>query len=97
MRIAINGFGRIGRQVAARARAFDMQIAAYDPFLDGDLIRRENAEPMTLKAIGKRFGLTRERVRQMEQQALDKLCSVMSREFGEERKQVRKKRVARSK
>lgn len=41
-------------------------------------------EPMTLKAIGKKFGLTRERVRQMEQQALAKLCSIMSREFGEE-------------
>ena len=26
-----------------------------------------NGEPMTLKAIGKRYGLTRERVRQMEQ------------------------------
>ena len=44
-----------------------------------------NGEPMTLKAIGKRFGLTRERVRQMEQQALDKLGAIMSREFGEER------------
>jgi RNA polymerase primary sigma factor len=44
-----------------------------------------SGEPMTLKAIGKRFGLTRERVRQMEQQALDKLCTILSREFGEER------------
>jgi RNA polymerase primary sigma factor len=43
------------------------------------------AEPMTLKAIGKRFGLTRERVRQMEQRALERLGEVMSREFGEER------------
>lgn len=51
-----------------------------------------NAEPMTLKAIGKRFGLTRERVRQMEQQALDKLGEVMSREFGEERPLRRAKR-----
>ena len=42
-------------------------------------------EPMTLKAIGKKFGLTRERVRQMEQQALQKLYRTMSREFGEER------------
>ncbi len=42
-------------------------------------------EPMTLKAIGKRFGLTRERVRQMEQQALERLGVIMSREFGEER------------
>ncbi len=51
-----------------------------------------SGEPMTLKAIGKRFGLTRERVRQMEQQALDKLCAIMSREFGEERPAVRGRR-----
>jgi RNA polymerase primary sigma factor len=51
-----------------------------------------NGEPMTLKAIGKRFGLTRERVRQMEQQALEKLGDVMSREFGEERPPPRVKR-----
>jgi len=47
------------------------------------------AEPMTLKAIGKKFGLTRERVRQMEQQALQKLYRIMSREFGEERPPAR--------
>jgi RNA polymerase primary sigma factor len=47
-----------------------------------------NSEPMTLKAIGKKFGLTRERVRQMEQQGLQKLYSIMSREFGEERCQA---------
>jgi RNA polymerase primary sigma factor len=51
-------------------------------------------DPMTLKAIGKRFGLTRERVRQMEQQALDKLCAIMSREFGEERAAGRGRRRA---
>jgi RNA polymerase primary sigma factor len=43
-----------------------------------------SSDPMTLKAIGKKFGLTRERVRQMEQQALQKLQRVMTREFGEE-------------
>jgi len=53
-----------------------------------------SGEPMTLKAIGKRFGLTRERVRQMEQQALDKLCAIMSREFGEERAAGRGRRRA---
>jgi DNA-directed RNA polymerase sigma subunit (sigma70/sigma32) len=39
--------------------------------------------------------LTRERVRQMEQQALDKLGEVMSREFGEElpERRVKKKRT----
>jgi RNA polymerase primary sigma factor len=49
-------------------------------------------EPMTLKAIGKRFGLTRERVRQMEQRALERLGEVMSREFGEERGTAGKRR-----
>ena len=33
LRIAINGFGRIGRQVAARCRAFDMTVLAYDPYI----------------------------------------------------------------
>jgi RNA polymerase primary sigma factor len=51
-----------------------------------------NEEPMTLKAIGKRFGLTRERVRQMEQQALERLGDIMSREFGEERAAPRPRR-----
>ena len=49
-------------------------------------------DPMTLKSIGKRFGLTRERVRQMEQQALQKLYTIMSREFGEERSLRRRRR-----
>ncbi len=40
--------------------------------------------PMTLKSIGQKFGLTRERVRQMEQQALQKLYGILSMEFGEE-------------
>lgn len=38
----------------------------------------QDAEPMTLKEIGKVVGLTRERVRQIEQEALRKLYGVMS-------------------
>ena len=33
-----------------------------------------DAEPMTLDAIGRDFGLTRERIRQIERQAKDKLA-----------------------
>ncbi len=44
----------------------------------------DNGNTMTLKAIGEKIGLTRERVRQMEFQALRKLYERMSREFGEE-------------
>jgi RNA polymerase primary sigma factor len=50
-------------------------------------------EPMTLKEIGKRFGLTRERVRQMEQRAIARLGDIMSREFDEERSPGRKRRT----
>jgi RNA polymerase primary sigma factor len=35
-----------------------------------------NGEPKTLHAIGKTLGLTRERVRQLESQALDRLCKL---------------------
>ena len=49
-----------------------------------------NPKPMTLKAIGEQLGVTRERIRQMEQEALRKLYATMSREFGEERREVTK-------
>ena len=44
----------------------------------------EGGEQMTLKEIGKIVGLTRERVRQIEQEALRKLYGVMSTERSQE-------------
>ena len=49
--LGVIGFGRIGQQVARRARAFDMKVAAYDPFLDGDVVRRHDAEPQSLDEL----------------------------------------------
>ena len=39
-RLGIVGFGRIGQRVATRARAFEMEVVAYDPFLDPAVARR---------------------------------------------------------
>jgi D-3-phosphoglycerate dehydrogenase len=35
--LLVVGFGRVGKQVAARARAFGMNILVFDPYLRGDL------------------------------------------------------------
>src|SRR5262249_9614083 len=45
--LGVIGFGRIGQRVAARARAFDMQVVAYDPFLDAQAARRLEVELLT--------------------------------------------------
>ncbi len=49
--LGVIGFGRIGQQVARRAQAFDMNVIAYDPFLDAGFIRRHDAEPMDLESL----------------------------------------------
>ena len=44
-RLLIVGFGRTGSQVAPRARAFDMEVHVYDPYVDDDLIETEGCLP----------------------------------------------------
>lgn len=43
--LGIVGLGRIGQAVAARARAFQMRIVAYDPFLSRERMQELGIEP----------------------------------------------------
>ncbi len=49
--LGLVGFGRIGSEVARRARAFDMTIVAHDPYLSDGQIRDRGAEPASIDAL----------------------------------------------
>jgi D-3-phosphoglycerate dehydrogenase len=46
--LGIVGYGRIGQKVAERARAFEMQVVAYDPYLNAELAQRLGVELLAL-------------------------------------------------
>ncbi len=45
-KVLIIGFGRIGKEVAKRCLGFDMEIYVYDPFLDNEIIIRNQCIPI---------------------------------------------------
>lgn len=49
--VGIVGFGNIGRQVATRYEGFDPEIIAHDPYVDDEVVRSYDAEPVSLESL----------------------------------------------
>ena len=48
--LTVLGFGRIGAEVAKRAKAFEMEVIAYDPYLTEDRAKEMEVEKVDLEA-----------------------------------------------
>jgi D-3-phosphoglycerate dehydrogenase len=51
VRLGVVGFGRIGRALAERAQALDMDVTAHDPFVADDLVAASGARPASLAEL----------------------------------------------
>ncbi len=49
--LGLVGFGRVGSEVARRARALEMRVMAYDPFVSEAAARDAGVEPATLAEV----------------------------------------------
>ncbi len=50
-KLGVAGYGAIGREVAVRAKAFGMEILAYDPYIPAERIEADGARPVELDTM----------------------------------------------
>ncbi|HML40433.1 MAG TPA: hydroxyacid dehydrogenase [Bellilinea sp.] len=50
-KLGILGYGRIGAAVGQRAKAFEMEVLGYDPFLSADEIEKRGARPVSFDEL----------------------------------------------
>ena len=49
--LGILGFGRIGQRVGELARAFRMEVVAYDPYLPAEVFEQQHAKSMSIDEV----------------------------------------------
>ena len=49
--LGVLGFGRIGQRVGELARAFKMNVVAYDPYLPAEVFEQQHAKSMTIDEV----------------------------------------------
>ena len=49
--LGVLGFGRIGQRVGELARAFKMNVVAYDPFLPAEIFEQQQAKSMSIDEV----------------------------------------------
>ena len=49
--LGVLGFGRIGQRVGELARAFKMEVVAYDPYLPAEVFEQPHAKSMTIDEV----------------------------------------------
>jgi D-3-phosphoglycerate dehydrogenase len=49
--LGIIGYGRVGREVARKAKPFGLSIVAYDPYLTREIIQSQGVTPMALEEV----------------------------------------------
>ena len=49
--LGLIGYGQVGSRVAKRAKAFDIRVIVFDPYIDQQILRNEGCEPIELDEL----------------------------------------------